>query len=202
MSIRNPSITYLITSIGRETLKDTLRSLHGQFGFGLDRIHLYFDGECQNNLDTFTEELSMFGKDIYWELLQNKLGHWGHGIRNRYQFECDTDYIHHMDDDDIYVPSSIPSIRNVLKQHYGKVIIAKFRADGGRIIWKKKDIIFGEVGTPSGFIFNREEIMGGWGLGYGGDFSFYKEVMDNIGKENLFFDGTVVVKTKPKVYGY
>lgn len=200
MSIRNPSITYFIASTGRETLKDTLRSLHGQFGFGLDKIRLYFDGET--NIDPFSEEFEMFGKDISVLASSDKLGYWGHGIRNKYQDWCSTDYIHHMDDDDIYSEGCIPTIRSELQSNYGKVLICKFRTLGGRVIWNKKDILFGEVGTPSGFIFNRHEIFGTWGYGYGGDFQFYKDVQDKIGKENLVFSETVVVKTRPAEYGY
>lgn len=203
MSIKNPSITYLITSTGRESLKETLRSLYGQFAFGLDKVRLYFDGGSDYSLETFTEEFSMFGHDnIFVAPLHDKFGYWGHGLRNSFQSHCFTDYIHHMDDDDIYCEGAIPQVRNQLKSHYGKVIICKFRADGGRIIWKKKDIIFGEVGTPSGFIFNRPEIMGTWGLEYGGDFAFYDEVKNRIGKENLVFSDTLIVKTKPRIYGY
>src|ERR1051325_10344038 len=125
MSIRNPSITYIITSIGRETLKDTLRSLHGQFGFGVDKIRLYFDG--QPDISPFTEEFDLFGKGMDVIVIGKTLGYWGHGIRNEYQDWCSTDYIHHMDDDDIYVSGCIPTIRTKLQQNYGKVLICKFR---------------------------------------------------------------------------
>lgn len=150
----------------------------------------------------FFEELVMFADGMDIVTLEKPMGYWGHGVRNIYQFGCYTDYIHHMDDDDIYTEGCIPSIRNHLRTNYGKVLICKFRADGGRVIWKKKDIVFGEVGTPSGFIFNRPEIMGIWGYEYGGDFNFYRDVENRIGKENLVFNDTIVVKTKPKEYGY
>lgn len=202
MSISNPSITYLITSTGRETLKDTLRSLYGQFAFGLDKIRLYFDGGFDYSLETFSDEFALFGEDIFVAPLLENLGYWGHAIRNQFQSHCSTDYIHHMDDDDIYVEGSLFKIRELMKANYGKVILAKFRADGGRVVWKKHSIEYGEIGTPSGFIFNRADIAGTWALRHGGDYLFYKEVEDNIGKENLVFADVLVVKTKPRVYGY
>ena len=202
MSIRNPSITYLITSIGKPTLKDTLRSLHGQFASGLDKVHLYFDGPCTNDSSQFQEEIDMYGSDIQVVTLETNLGYWGHGIRNKYQTMCPTDYVHNMDDDDIYVNSCIPNVRNELRTSYGKVVICKFRTLGSRIIWSKPKLIFGEVGTPSGFIFNRPEVFGTWGLQYGGDFQFYEQIQDNIGKENLVFKDILVVKTRPEEYGY
>jgi len=202
MSIRNPSITYLIASTGRETLKDTLRSLHGQFAFGLDKVNLYFDGKCEKGLEFFKEELDMFGEDISYKVLDETLGYWGHGVRNKYQYECSTDYIHHMDDDDIYCEGCIPHVRSILKENYGKVIIFKFRTHGGRIVWSSKAIQSAEVGTPSGFIFNRPEIMGTWNFHYGGDYSFYEEVKEKIGMENLVFHELLIVKTRPKDYGY
>lgn len=200
MSIRNPSITYLITSIGKETLKDTLRSLHGQFAGGLDKVHLYFDGE--GDVSQFKEEIDLFGSDIQAVTLKDKLGYWGHGIRNEYQSACSTDYIHHMDDDDIYAEGCIPGIRNELRVNYGKVLIFKFRTLGGRVIWERPSLSFGQVGTPSGFIFNREDVFGRWGLQYGGDYEFYCGVQEKIGKENMVFKPNLVVKTRPKDYGY
>lgn len=200
MSKENPSITYLIASTGRDSLKDTLRSLYGQFGFGLDKIKLYFDG--LENTNKFDDELALYGDDIEVVYLKDALGYWGHGIRNTYQHTCTTDYIHNMDDDDIYVAGCIPTIRHILRIHYGKNIIAKFRADGGRIIWNKKKLIFGEVGTPSGFIFNSSDSLGTWGYVYGGDFEFYNSILERVGKENLVFVDTLVVKTKPEIYGY
>lgn len=202
MSIRKPSITYLIASTGRETLKDTLRSLYGQFDFGLDVVQLYFDGKCEKGIEFFNEEFDLYGRNLQVEFLPESLGYWGHGIRNKFQIQCGTDYIHHMDDDDIYCAGSIPAARNILKSHYGKVVLCKFRTHGKRIVWSKKIIAEGEIGTPSGFIFNRPEIMGHWALGYGGDYSFYKDVEDKIGKENIVFHDLLIVKTRPQVYGY
>jgi hypothetical protein len=175
--------------------------LQGQFRYGLDKVRLYFDGEPTIPVEYFKEELSMFNIDIFWAV-SPKLGYWGHGIRNTYQTDCTTDYIHHMDDDDIYSEGVIPGIRQELKANYGKVLICKFRTLGDTVIWKNPSIQFGQVGTPSGFIFNRPEIFGFWGYEYGGDFNFYKEVEEKIGKENLVFNPTVVVKTRPQVYGY
>lgn len=201
MSIHNPSIGYLITSVGRDTLKDTLRSLYGQFAHGLDRIYLYFDGRCELGIDHFSEEFEMYGNDIQWKLLPENLGYWGHGIRNTYQTECETDYVHNMDDDDIYVEGTIPIARSAIQKAYGKVLICKFR-NGGTVIWRKQKISFGDIGTPSGFIPNRREVFGTWGYGYGGDYDFYTSLQERIGKENLVFNGTLIVKTRPRIYGY
>lgn len=202
MSIRNPSITYLIASTGRETLKDTLRSLYGQFNFQIDKVKVYFDAKCYMGLDFFKEEFDMFGENLTYTLLTENLGYWGHGIRNEYQTKCDTDYIHHMDDDDIYCEGVIPKIRFHLKENYGKVVIFKFRSHDGRIVWSKPRVADADIGTPSGFIFNRSEIMGTWGYHYGGDFGFYSQVQEKIGKENLVFVDLLIVKTRPKDYGY
>lgn len=202
MSILTPSITYLIASTGRETLKDTLRSLHGQFMKGVDKIKIYFDGRCDKGADFFQEEWDLFGDDLHYEILPETLGYWGHGIRNKYQTACITDYIHHMDDDDIYCEGCIPRARGALVNHYGKILICKFRTLGNAVIWSRKNLAFGQIGTPSGFIFNRPEIMGTWGLGYGGDYNFYKEVQDKIGKENIVFYDLLIVKTRPTIYGY
>lgn len=202
MSIRNPSITYLITTVGEETLQQTLRSLYGQFGFGLDKVLLVFDGKMINHFTKFDDEVKMYGDSIEVAILDKNLGFWGHGIRNKYQHTCDTDYIHHMDSDDVYSPDVIKKVRQDLRENYGKLVIYKFRSDNNRVVWETPKLAFAQVGTPSGLIPNRKEIFGNWGYFYGGDFQFYQQVAENIGNENIVFKPDIIVKTKPHIYGY
>src|SRR4030042_4283642 len=122
MNKDNPSIGYLIASIGHSTLTNTLRSLYGQFGHGHDKIYLYFDGKCDAGFNYFQSEYDLYGSDMIVTMLPENLGCYGHGIRNTYQDKCTTDYIHHMDDDDMYVGNVVPGIRNDLRTFYGKMI--------------------------------------------------------------------------------
>jgi len=201
MSINNPSINFLIASIGRPTLKNTLRSLYGQFSHGLDKVYVYFDGRCDAGMDFFNKEQELYGDDLIMIMLPENLGSWGHGIRNKFQRTLPGDYIHNADDDDEFLPGVFGHVKNDLKENYGKVIIYKVKADGGWI-WTRPIIEYGQISTASGLIFNRPEIFGDWGDFYGGDYHFWEQVQDNIGKENIVFKDTYIYITKPHIKGY
>jgi hypothetical protein len=204
MNKDNPSICYFIPTLGRKTLTNTLRSLYGQFGHSLDKIEVFFDGSNFTEVgpDYFQSEQDLYGSDLIFHVLDHNLGCYGHGIRNTYQGTFQTDYIHHMDDDDMYANNVIPSIRSDLRTWYGKMIIYKFRAHGGGIVGGSDDFRHGFVGTPAGLIPNRPEIFGHWVEAYGGDADFYSQTRDKIGKGNVVYKNRIIVLTRPHVYGY
>jgi hypothetical protein len=127
MSAVDPNICFFIASIGQKSLKNTLRSLYGQFGYGKDKVYLYFDGRCDAGVKYFQEEYDLYGSDLIVTMLPGNLGHWGHGIRNKFLSQLPCDYIHNMDDDDAYYPDVIPSVKQDIINNYGKLLIYKFK---------------------------------------------------------------------------
>jgi hypothetical protein len=204
MSQENPNITFFIATTGRKTLANTLRSLYGQFGHGLDVIEVFFDGPNFTEVgpEFFQPEQDLYGNDLKFHVLTENLGCYGHGVRNAYQGTFQSDYIHHMDDDDMYCPDVIPSVRSDMKTFYGKLLIYKFRAHGGGITGGTNNFTCGFVGTPAGLIPNRPEIFGRWVEAYGGDAEFYTQTRDKIGWNNVVYRDRKIVLTRPHVYGY
>lgn len=176
-----PSISFLIATIGRPTLKDTILSLKDQIILGHDHIYCVFDGKCET-LDLF-EETMFFGDSLRLILHPKNLGSYGHGLRNFYQSRLEGNYIHHMDDDDTYMPGAIPQIRNEIESHPGKIIIGVFRNHVGRMVGDKQLIQTGEVGTPNAFWPNKPQCFSEWPLWYGGDGEFYKQTVTKFGGE-------------------
>lgn len=204
MDRNNPSITFFIPTTGRKTLTNTLRSLYGQFGHGLDRIEVFFDGPNFTDArpEYFESELELYGNDLKFHILDQNLGSYGHGIRNKYQSTLTTDYIHHMDDDDMYMGDVVKHMRSDIRANYGKMIIYKFRAHGGGIVGGSDNFQYGFIGTPAGLIPNRPEIFGRWVEAYGGDADFYSQTRDKIGRGNVVYKDRLIVLTRPHVYGY
>ncbi len=204
MSKENPNIGFLIPTTGRKTLANVLRSLYGQFGHGHDKIYLYFDGPNFTEVgpEFFQPEQELYGNDLIITILPENLGYYGHGIRNTYQDKLQTDYIHHMDDDDMYCNNIIPTVRSDLRTWYGKLLIYRFRAHGGGIVGGSDNFNCGFVGTPAGMIPNNPSIFGRWTEGYGGDSDFYVQTRDKIGRGNVVYRQTLIVLTRPHVYGF
>lgn len=192
-----PSISFLITSIGRPSLKATLQSLVGQVIPGLDRIYVIFDGKCEG-LDIF-EEYKTFGGDLHLIIHPENLGMYGHGIRNFYQTRLEGDYIHHMDDDDTYLPGTIAQVREAMLANPRKIILVKFYGPGGNLVGDKHLIHSGEVGTPSGFFPNRPDKFAPWPMWYGGDGKFYEDTVRNLNDQFVWTD-IILLRTTPSYH--
>lgn len=190
MSRDNPSISFLIATIGRPTLKNTLASLKDQIIVGHDRIYCIFDGICQGI--SLKAEADALGDSLKFILHPENLGHCGHGLRNIYQTRLEGDYIHNMDDDDVYLPDTISQVRDHLKNNFGKMVITQFYGLDNRIVGDKHLIGMGQVGTPSGFLPNVPEKFPNWPIQYGGDADFYMEISKHL--EYVFVD-LILIKT-------
>jgi hypothetical protein len=202
----NPSITFLVATNGKKTLRNVLRSMYGQFFHGLDKFEVYFDGPdfAEVGPEYFRDELNLYKVgDLNFHVLPENLGYWGHGIRNTYQKTFTTDYIHHIDDDDCYIENVMPRVHKDLKDNYGKILMYRFRNKGVPYPqWDDPEIRCGNIGTPSGMIPNNPNIMGEWGYFYGGDAQFYEQTRDKIGTENIVWKTLEIVKLRPHLSGW
>lgn len=203
MSQENPSITFFLCTIGRRCAKTMLQSILKQYGKGIDKVEMFFDGPNFQEVgpEYFQEEIEAFGEDLVIHVLPENLGCWGHSIRNAYQKTFTTDYVWNIDDDD-YIPDGVvPRIREDLKANFGKMLMYKFRNSDG-IRWRNPIIEHGNVGTPSGLIPNRPEVFGHWGEWAGGDAHFYATTEGNIGRSNIIWIDFVTYKIRPEVWGW
>lgn len=202
MCQENPSITFFLCTIGRKCAKVMLQSILKQYGKGIDKVEMFFDGPNFQEVgpEYFQEEIEAFGEDLIIHVLPENLGCWGHSIRNAYQKTFNTDYIWNIDDDD-YIPDNVlPRIREDLKANYGKLLLYKFRNSDG-IRWRDRLIEHGNLGTPSGLIPNFPDLMGHWGEWAGGDAHFYATTAEKLGMNNIIWVDFVIYSLRPHVYG-
>ena len=67
--------------------------------------------------------------------------------------------------------------------------------NNGDIIWKKKDIVLNEIGTPMGIIPISINSTSNFEYIYGGDYLFYKKLKENNNKIVFFEDIIYNVKS-------
>jgi hypothetical protein len=192
------SICFLIASIGKPTLTNTLRSLYGQFAHGNDHILVYFDAMCVAGWDYFQSERELYGDDLEMIMLPENLGCWGHGIRNKYLREIPQKYtyIHNMDDDDHYNEGVLFQVRADIVNNPDKLLLYKFRNHNGIVVWQHPQIAHGNIGTPSAILPNKPELFGTFGMGYGGDADFYHQTAEKFGMENIVFKDLEIVRCR------
>ena len=152
------SVTFIVPTIGRESLFKTLASIETWPG---DEIIMVSDGyrihDPENRIN-FVD--CPPGKD------------WGHTERNFATPFAKGQYIAHIDDDDIYAPGTRQMMEEIISNHPGKPALFRMQFPNGITLWENKEIRCGNVGTPMFFIPNEPEKLGRWESFVGGDCRF------------------------------
>lgn len=166
-----PSLSVIIPTIGRSSLRRCLDSLAPQEFGPQDEVLLVCDGERRPDVEQMFEERKFPGRCWHTE---TQLGFWGHGIRNHLQKEAipKADFIVSMDDDDIFMPGALQKIRTTLQEnptlpHLFKIWLYKLN---GGVMWGAKLVQPSIVGTLNMVYPNVPGKFGNWAYYYGGDF--------------------------------
>jgi len=172
-----PTFNILVATIGRDTLEKLIESLVDQLTEN-DCLTIVFDNNTireVNNVEKLKCKIIIINEE-------NKLGYWGHGIRNKYASLLDKkDFILHADDDDFYLPNSFGKLRKECLNTNVLYITKIIKNNKFIIPSNRADIIIGNIGTPCGVIPYQYNIQGNWGYFYGGDGKYYVDLIKKIG---------------------
>lgn len=190
---RKYSFHVLLATIGKKSIFNILEMLKDQLS-DIDYLTIVFDGipvKSHNSIqiDTLRHYCKQFICNINIIIEENNLGYWGHGIRNKHN-NLDGDFVFHVDDDDIIYKDSFDIIRKYCKD-INNIYIFKIMLENNNIIWKKKIIEHSKISTQNGIIPSHINKNGFWGLRYGGDFDFYKNLSN---KYNMIFIDKLIYK--------
>lgn len=176
-----PSLHILIATTGRGSLLRMLKSLQPQVQPN-DYLTVAFDARDDENIfEEVREFLDNLKCNCTLIMEPVNLGYWGHGIRNAHNL-LPGDFIMHADDDDIYTPDALDTVRKYCTDK-STLYIFKMQLNNGYSLWINKKITLGEIGTPMGVIpsfYNSKSI---WKERYGGDFDFYdalQKIIPNV----------------------
>lgn len=170
------SISFIIPTVGRPTLKRAIDSLIVQVNDG-DEIIVVGDGP-QPKAKAICAE---YQKHVaYFE--HGPTFQFGHAQRNFGTTMAKGAYLAFLDDDDFYVPNALYIMRTEIDRFPDKILI--FRCNCyGKILWRSQEIKAGNVGTSMVVIPNIKERLGVWQLNptgimkRGGDSIFVKETV-------------------------
>ena len=112
------SISFIIPTIGRDSLGKTLRSIKRQ---------------PQD--------------EILVEVDLPKTGRWGNDQRNRAMVRAKCEWLCFCDDDDIFVPGHREMQEQAIRENPGKPILFQMQYPNGDILWKGKNVIPGNIST-------------------------------------------------------
>jgi len=171
-----PSFHILLTTIGHKNLQRQVNSIIPQLK-EKDHLTIVFDGVDKKDIPIEDAKCKVH---VYKE--DEKLGYWGHAIRNKYANKLEkTDFVMHADDDDYYLYNIFDNLRKICLDkdtlYIAKILRKKNNSEV--IIPKTNEIKLGNISTQCGIIPYELNKKGEWTYEYGGDFKFY----DKISKE-------------------
>lgn len=131
----SPSISFIIATLGRESLKDALASIETYPG---DEILVMRQTE-----------------PIPWDF--------GNSMRNKGMEKATGDYLAFMDDDDAYYPGHREKMDKAAKENPGKPMLFKVRfANNDRVVWDDEVFRSGNMSTLGIFVPNQKDKLPQW----------------------------------------
>jgi glycosyltransferase involved in cell wall biosynthesis len=158
-------LTVIVPTVGRETLRETLRSIGPQLS-NIDEVLVVGDG-VQSRAKEILEEC-LLPHARYMEIARS--GDCGNSARDAAMTVACCDYLTFMDDDDVYTATAFAAIRARLSSGPNRPLI--FRMNNyGNILWNTPALRYGNVGTPMFVVPNRPNSGTQWSHGVS-DFDF------------------------------
>ncbi|HLG90588.1 MAG TPA: hypothetical protein VI336_00265 [Candidatus Saccharimonadales bacterium] len=140
------TISFIIPTIGRQSLKDTLDSIKPWPG---DEILIIQHSDSH-------------------------IGIYGNAERQEGTDKAKCDYLAYIDDDDVYVAGAREIMDKAIKEgHSDKPILFRMQYPNGRILWLKRWVKNGNVSTQMILVPNKKDMLPEWDIRHRwGDFHF------------------------------
>lgn len=149
-------ISFIVASLGRPSLVDTLRFIETRPG---DEILVV--GSMGDAVDPRVRLIPC-----------SPGGDWGHTERNYATPMARGQYLAHIDDDDVYVPGVRALMEDAIRKTPALPVLFRMQYPCGLVLWHDPVLRCGNVGTPMMLIPNMPSRLGTWGSFVGGDCHF------------------------------
>lgn len=153
-------ISFIVPTIGRPSLMETLRSIEMWPG---DEIIVVGDTSWQGDV-----------RPRYITCAPG--GDWGHKERNWVTPMATGRYLAHIDDDDVYAPGTRALMDDAIQNTPDRPVLFRMKFPCGLTLWQEPVLRCGNMGTPCILIPNVPAKLGTFGPFVGGD-CHYMETM-------------------------
>lgn len=166
------TFSIIVPTCGRPTLKRALDSAVGQLRAG-DRVLVVGDGrqtDAERTCADYTRSVR------YLEGPQTSC--FGNRQRQLGMLRAWADYLLFLDDDDVFTPGALATVRDAIRLWPGRPMLFKFIDRNGLVLWLRPEVLQGNVSTAQIVFPNRAEWLGEWGDRYEGDYDFIRSTLD------------------------
>jgi hypothetical protein len=164
------SLSVLVTTTGRPTLINTLRSLRQLRE--RDEVLVVSDGEFPN-LHEVIASVQLKASVRTFEHLPPARD-WANTLRNVYAREATKDFVLFMDDDDCYAPGALEVVRSRAGANRGSLLIFRMRRAHDFIPHTLGELMERNISTQCGVVPNTPHLWGQWASKYSGDYEFFR----------------------------
>ncbi len=180
-----PTLSVIIATIGRPSLRHTLESVRRQRLVAGDEVLLAPDGDVPR-LSGLLKEFGLPGHVLPPCL--PRANDFGDSPRNLAMPLATADWLTFMDDDDEYADGAFNAIRAAVTAGDPVPHIFRMRCAGGTVLWREPELAYANVGTPM-IVVPRRGPLGAWGSplgGGGGDYAFALYTLERHGGAVVF----------------
>jgi len=200
-----PTLSVIIPTIGRPTLRRTLESIRAQELIDGDEVIVVQDGPT--DLATWAT-VKAAELPVRYLATGKRAGDFGATPRNLGMAHARGDYLAFMDDDDVYrtdcygATTAFYRVRSAMARHPGRPIMFRAERPGwGPTTWQVKTVRFGHNNTTVMFVVpNRPECLGEWGPHRGSDFAFIVTTLRLWASGSLVWEPDLIA-TAPQAAG-
>lgn len=187
------SISFIVPTIGRDSLRTTLESIASQM-HGNDEVIVVSDGP-QLSVPPVVKSFGPRFKCFEY----GPTGRYGNaqrdfGIKNAVQ-----SHLAFMDDDDCYLPGAIEIVHGAIGSAPVHPLLFRM-AHRGTVIWRDQILEFGNVSTQMFVVPNISGCLGQWdqneGDGQGCDFSFIRDTVAKWPPDSLIWQEEIISELK------
>lgn len=155
-----PSISFVIATIGRESIAKTLASIE------------VWDGDEIVVVGGQVDLPRTVARDCIRHIHCPPGNDWGHTERNYVAPFLRGNYVAHIDDDDVYSSGHRALMAEAIDRAPGHPTLFRMRYPNGVTLWGHTSVMHGNVGTPMMLLPNEPDKFGVWGSFDGGDCHF------------------------------
>ncbi len=171
---KRPTLSIVIPTVGRPTLKRTLESIKNQEILPGDEVLVVGDGE-QPEAERMFHAAGLPGMYCSTE---GPARDWGARPRTEGARRSTAEYVLYMDDDDWYVAGAFACIRRALAENAGRPHMFRMRRPSKNdVLWRKPEVRLGNVSTQMFVHPNQPSRTGRWGRRYAGDLDFIRSTL-------------------------
>lgn len=165
------SLSIIIPTMGRPSLRDTLESIEPQLGQE-DEVLIVEDGPLPESTDI----VSQFDQRFRAIVAPGPARDWGATPRNFAIPRATKTHLAFMDDDDLYLPGAFDAFRAAIEENPDRPHMFRMYR-GLEMLWKRPVVIGANVSTQMYLIPNVFGRVGRWTKKYDGDLYFIRQTL-------------------------